>query len=129
MSQLSDLRTATPWTFTDTIGYFNCVATFLTATPNFYFQDSFYTAVVSGVSFSAQNEFVWPDGVNAATTDTAYVYLTFPQLTVTNLHPGEVFTMVRSSAANNGFADVEEWTQIGGYSGQYEYLSCITRPH
>jgi len=103
LSQLSDLRTPTPWTYTDTIGYLDCVVTSLTATPNFYLEDSFYTAVISGVSYSAQNEFVWPDGVNVTTTDTTYVYLTFPQLTVTNLHPGDRITM--------------EWTQIGGASG------------
>jgi len=101
----------------------------LTATTDFYFADSFYTAVVSGVSFSAQNEFVWPDGVNVATTDITYIYLTFPQLTVTSLHPGEAITMVLSGPVNNSFADKKEWTQIGGASGQYEYLPSITRSH
>jgi hypothetical protein len=83
-------------------------------------EDSFYTAVVSGVSYSAQNEFVWPDGLNVTTTDTTYIYLTFPQLTVTNLHPGELITMV-TPALKNPFADVKEWTQIGGATGGNMY--------
>ena len=103
MNELSDLRTATPWTYTDTLGYYNCVATYLTATPNYYLADSFYTAVVSSISFLARNELIWPNGVNEATTDTTYAYLTFPQLTVTNLNPGDAITLVCSSPANNGF--------------------------
>ena len=122
MPQLSDLRTATPWTYTDTIAYVDCVATYLTATPNFSSQDLFYTAVVRGTSFLARNELVWPDGVNEATTDTTYIYLTFPHLTVTNLLPGDVITLVRSSPASNGFADIKEWTQISGSTGGHRYF-------
>jgi hypothetical protein len=90
-----------PWTYTDTIGYLDCVVTYLTATPNFYLEDSFYTAVVSGVSFPAQTECVCPDGLNVTTTDTTYIYLTFPQLAVMNLRPGGSITMVCSRPAKN----------------------------
>ena len=122
LPQLSDIRTATPWTYTDTIGYYNCVATHLTARPNYSSEDLFFTAVVRGNSFSARNQLVWPDGVNAATIDTTYLYITFPHLTVTNLRPGDAITLVRSSPATSGFADLKEWSQISGSTGGYRYL-------
>lgn len=83
--------------------------------------------MVRGVQYPGENDLVWPDGVNVATTDTTYVYITFPGLTVTDLHPGDAITMVCLALASI-FADMQSWVQLNGANGYYKYLQGLAKP-
>ena len=95
VTELSDLRAATVFTYTDPISAFNCssITPFTGPQTQAYTPlTSWYTAIVNGTPFPCQNSII---GTMVFTqTTTIYVSYTFPGLTVTSLTPGESIQMV-----------------------------------
>lgn len=83
---ITDLRTATPYTFTNTLtGVSGCATDPLTVT-------AYYTAYVNGRTYTAipASATINVDGQDV------YEYFTFPDLTVTALKPDQTFLVVIS---------------------------------
>jgi len=84
--KLSDLRTPTPWTFVDSYTHASCGPKPTTAIV-------YVTIFISGTAYPAASE---ENYVMGAATSGAVTWV-FPDLTVTNLFPGQVATVVRPS--------------------------------
>lgn len=100
MTVLEDLRSATAFTYTDAFYINNCSVSIHTSIPNITVTPTptttFFTAVVDGTSFPAQNSFIVQETwwISVTTTTTVYESFTFPGLTVTSLTPGQSIQMV-----------------------------------
>jgi hypothetical protein len=101
VTELSDLRTPTAFTYGEALSIFNCTLLTYTPTPNdpaqFFPVTTWMIADISGSLFPAENSYI--AGIDAplntiTTTATIYESYTFPDLTVTILTQGEAITMV-----------------------------------
>ena len=106
MTELKDLRSATAFTYTDSLYINNCSVSTYTFTPNVTVTlqgiTTFFTAVVDGTPFPAQNSFILQSTwwFSITTTTTFYKSYTFPGLTVTKLTPGQAIQMVNYSSCS-----------------------------
>ena len=94
MPALDDLRTATAFTYTESVVVWNCttVTGLRSDNPLADLATTWYTAIVDGTAFQAEGFFIVELTISTTTTFDA-VY-TFPGLTVTSLTPGETIEMV-----------------------------------
>jgi hypothetical protein len=85
---ITDLRTPTPYTFTNTItGISGCAASPTTGSV-------YVTAIVDGTPYPAFG----PEIQSLSTASTVLVPITFPDLIVTILTPGQEITLVSNEA-------------------------------
>lgn len=96
MAALVDLRTATAFTYTDSLTVYQCSSDTSSSAPPHPTWTQWFTAVVDGTEFPAQNSLI----LEATITETTTIYetYTFPELIVTNLIPGESIEMVISNS-------------------------------
>ena len=102
MTELSDLRTPTAFTYGDVVSFYNCTLLTYTPTPNvtlqFFPTTTWFVADISGTLFPAENSYIAgiDAPLNTITTTTTIIaeYYTFPPLTVTSLTQGEAITLV-----------------------------------
>lgn len=97
VTELSDLRTATAFTYGDPISAFNCSSITPyrptgTDTQAYTPLTTWFTAIVNGTPFPCDNSVIGT--MQYTQTTTVYISYTFPGLTVTSLTPGESIQMV-----------------------------------
>jgi hypothetical protein len=93
-----DLQTATAFTYTDSVVVWNCTTEtgLWSINPLATMVTTWYTAIVAGTAFPAEDVVVIEYTIS--TTTTLYAVYTFPGVTVTSLTPEETITMVNRTS-------------------------------
>ena len=91
MTELSNLQTPTPFTYTNYLTVYNCSP--FTYTGTVQFLTTWFTAAINGTEYPASNSEVI-SFADAETNTIIYKTYVFPGVTVTSLTPGENIELV-----------------------------------